>query len=376
MHLGAHGYPAGHMSTHLSTPATGTARRLAETTLALVDTESISRNEGAIVEVVKAMIDTRVPTLAADDSLFFASERTKGRPFVVFAGHLDTIPPQGNIPGRITNGAVHGLGACDMKGSLAVMIELARRLGREPPQAAIDAGFLFFAREELSIEESPITNLLEASVELREADFVVVMEPTSNAIQLGCLGNLNADVTFSGTSSHSARPWLGSNAIHDAIGALQTVAASSAREVTVDGLKFYEVVNVTGITGGIARNVIPDQVTCHLNFRYAPNRSPEAAEQQLRALVGPHAGFKVIGNAAPARVATANPLVDRLRIASNAAIEPKQAWTNVAEFSAAGIDAVNFGPGAPEFAHRADEQVTIDALVKSLSSLERFLDDP
>ena len=376
MHLGAHRYPAGHMSTHFSTPATDTARRLAQTTLTLVDTESISRNEGAIVEVVKAMIDTLVPTLATDDSLFFASERTEGRPFVVFAGHLDTVPPQGNIPGRITNGAVHGLGASDMKGSLAVMIELARRLGRERSQGAIDTGFLFFAREELSVEESPITGLLEASVELREADLVVVMEPTSNAIQLGCLGNLNADVTFSGTSSHSARPWLGSNAIHEAIGALQAVVTSPAREVTVDGLNFYEVVSITGITGGIARNVIPDQVTCHVNFRYAPNRSPDAAEERLRALVGPDAGFKVISNAPPARVATANPLVDRLRIATDAAVEPKQAWTNVAEFSAAGIDAVNFGPGAPEYADRADEQVAIGELVRSLSSLERFLDDP
>ena len=363
------------MSTHLSTPAADTARRLAQTTLELVDTESISRNEGAIVEVVTAMIDTRLPTLATNDSLFYAPERTKGRPLVVFAGHLDTVPPQDNIPGRIENGAVHGLGASDMKGSLAVMIELARRLDRERPGAAIDAGFLFFAREELPFDESPITGLLEASAGLREADLVVVMEPTSNAIQLGCLGNLNADVTFSGTSSHSARPWLGSNAIHDAIAALQGIAASSAKEVVVDGLSFYEVVNVTGITGGIARNVIPDQVTCHLNFRYAPNRSPEEAEEQLRSLVGPDASLRVIGNAPPARVATANPLVDRLRTASDAAIEPKQAWTNVAEFSAAGIDAVNFGPGGPEYAHRANEQVPIDALVKSLSSLERFVEN-
>ena len=364
------------MSTHLSTPTTDSARRLAETTLALVDTESISRNEGPIVEVVEAMIDTRIPTLAADDSLFYAPTRTEGRPLVVFAGHLDTVPPQDNLPGRIENGAVHGLGASDMKGSLAVMIELVRRLDREQPEVAIDAGFLFFAREELTIDASPIAGLLEASATLRDADLVVVMEPTANAIQLGCLGNLNADVTFAGTSSHSARPWLGANAIHSAIEALQAVAASSATKVEVDGLNFYEVVNVTGITGGIARNVIPDEVTCHLNFRYAPNQSAEEAERRLRSLIGRDASLEVVGNAPPARVANDNSLVDRLRASSGAAIEPKQAWTNVAEFSAAGIDAVNFGPGAPDYAHRADERVSIDALVKSLSSLERFVEGP
>ncbi|MGH2828434.1 MAG: succinyl-diaminopimelate desuccinylase [Actinomycetota bacterium] len=372
------------MSTHPSAPATDTARRLAQTTLALVDTESISRNEGAIVEVVAAMIDTRVPALAEDDSLFYVPTlgglgrtaeppRVQGRPLVVFAGHLDTVPPQGNLPGRIENGAVHGLGSSDMKGSLAVMIELIRRLDSGQPEVAIDAGFLFFAREELTIDASPIGGLLEASATLRDADLVVVMEPTSNAIQLGCLGNLNADVTFEGSSSHSARPWLGTNAIHRAIEALQTVAASSAKEVTVDGLSFFEVVNVTGITGGIARNVIPDRVTCHLNFRYAPNQSAEEAEQRLCSMVGRDASLEVMGNAPPGRVATDNPLIDRLRASSGAAFEPKQAWTNVAEFSAVGIDAVNFGPGAPEYAHRADEQVSIDALVQSLSSLERFL---
>lgn len=369
----AHGYPAGQMSTHPSAPATDTARRLAQTTLALVDTESISRNEGAIVEVVAAMIDTRVPVLAEDDSLFYAPTRMEGRPLVVFAGHLDTIPPLDNLPGRIENGAVHGLGASDMKGSLAVMIELIRRLDSEQPEVAIDAAFLFFAREELPLDASPISGLLEASAALRDAHLVVVMEPTANEIQLGCLGNLNADVTFEGSSSHSARPWLGNNAIHRAIQALQTVAASSAKEVTVDGLSFFEVVNVTGITGGIARNVIPDEVTCHLNFRYAPNQSAEEAEQRLRSLVGHGASVEIVGNAPPGRVATDNPLVGRLRVSSGAAVGPKQAWTNVAEFSAVGIDAVNFGPGVPEYAHRADEQVSIDALVQSLSSLERFV---
>ena len=349
------------------------ARLLAETTLALVDTPSESRHEAAIVDAVTSMMDTRRPTLVVDDCLFYAPRRRSDTPLVVFAGHLDTIPPQGNLPGRMDNVAVHGLGASDMKGALAVMIQLARWLDSGEAETTVDAGFLFFAREELPIGASPITGLLEASLDLRESDLVVIMEPTSNAIQLGCLGNLNADVTYSGTSSHSARPWLGNNAVHAAINGLQAIATSPARRVTVEGLDFFEVVNVTGIEGGIARNVIPDRVVCHLNFRYAPNRSPINAEAELRSLVGDGSSLEVVGNAWPARVTRDNPLVDRLHRASSASIEPKQAWTNVAEFSAAGIDAINFGPGAPESAHRSDEMVAIDALVRSLDSLQRFV---
>lgn len=361
------------MSTQRIPSVPDPARRLAQTTLALVDTPSESRNEAAILEVVAAMIDTRLPSLMQDDSLIYAPERRAETPLVMFAGHLDTVPAQNNIPGRVAGGAVHGLGASDMKGALAVMIQVARWLDSTRPETAIDAGFLFFAREELPIDASPITGLLEASADLRDADLVVIMEPTSNAIQLGCLGNLNADVTYSGTSSHSARPWLGDNAIHGAIRGLQRVASSSSRECRVEGLDFYEVVNVTGIEGGIARNVIPDEVICHLNFRYAPDRSPEEAEAELRSLLGDDSSLEIIGNAPPARVATDNQLVDRLRAASSAPIEPKQAWTNVAEFSAVGIDAINFGPGAPEHAHRSDEMVEIDALVQTFESLQRFV---
>jgi succinyl-diaminopimelate desuccinylase len=349
------------------------ARRLAQTTLALVDTPSESGNEAGIAEVVAAMIDRPRPSLALDDCLFYAPERRSDSPLVVCAGHLDTVPPQDNLPGRLDDEAVHGLGASDMKGALAVLIQLARWLDAERPEVAVDCGFLFFAREELPIDASPITGLLEASAELREADLVIIMEPTSNSIQLGCLGNLNADVTYTGTSSHSARPWLGENAIHRAIRGLQRVAAGSQRTVNVEGLDFHEVMNVTGIEGGIARNVIPNEAVCHLNFRYAPNRDPLDAEAELRSLLGEHSSLDVIGNAPPARPATDNKLVDRLQDAGDAPVEPKQAWTNVAEFSAVGIDAINFGPGAPEFAHRADEKVEIAALVKSFESLQRFI---
>ena len=349
------------------------ARRLAETTLALVDTASVSRDEASIAEVVRTMIDTRDPVVARDDCLLYAPERSAGRPLVFLAGHLDTVPPQDNFPGRIDENAVHGLGASDMKGGLAVMIELVHWLDRRRPRCDLDVGFLFFSREELPVDESPIAGLLEASSLLRGSDLVVIMEPTANAIQLGCLGNLYADVTFTGTSAHSARPWLGRNAIHRAIEGLQVVATSEPKPVGVEGLDFYEVVSITGIEGGIARNVIPDEVVCRVNFRYAPTRTPDSAERRLRSLLGDDAKLEIAGNAPPARVAIDNVLVERLRVAGGSPIEPKQAWTNVAEFSAAGIDAINFGPGAPEYAHRADERVAISDLVDSYSTLTGFI---
>jgi succinyl-diaminopimelate desuccinylase len=361
------------MSTQPQASGSDLARRLAQTTLALIDTPSESRNEAAIGEVVASMMDTRSPSLAQDHCLLYTPKRRPGTPLVVLAGHLDTVPSQGNIPGRVSESSVHGLGASDMKGSLAVMIHLARWLDSDQPETTLDAAFLFFAREELTIDASPITGLLEASADLRGADLVIILEPTSNAIQLGCLGNLNADVTYSGTSSHSARPWHGDNAIHSAIKGLQTVASSPARQVNVEGLEFFEVVNVTGIEGGIARNVIPDEVVCRVNFRYAPNRTPASAEAELRELLDGGSSLDIVGNSMPARVATDNRLVDRLRVASSAPVEPKQAWTNVAEFSAVGIDAINFGPGAPEYAHSPDELVDIEALTKSLDSLQRFM---
>jgi succinyl-diaminopimelate desuccinylase len=258
-----------------------------------------------------------------------------------------------------------------MKGGLAVMIELARGLAPES-RSRMDVALLFFSREELTVDESPISALLGAEPSLRTADLVVIMEPTSNTVQLGCMGNLNADARFSGESAHSARPWLGDNAIHGAVLGLQDLALREPFQVIVDGLAFVEVVNVTGIKGGIARNVVPDEVVCNVNFRYAPGRAPSEAEDELRAFL-PKAEIRIVGNAPPGRVALANPLVERLKHASGAPPEPKQAWTNVAEFSAAGIDAVNFGPGDPAMAHRADERVAADALVDSYLVLQRFL---
>jgi succinyl-diaminopimelate desuccinylase len=199
------------------------------------------------------------------------------------------------------------------------------------------------------------------------------MEPTDNTIQAGCLGHLTAEIAFAGESAHSARPWQGRNAIEVAVRGLQPVLAEGPREVLVGGLPFVEVLSVTEIQGGIAGNVIPDRVTATLSYRYAPDRDPADAEARLRGLLDGHAEIERLGNSPPARVVTDTPLVRRLREAGDFELEPKQAWTPVAEFTAQGLDAVNCGPGATALAHKPDERVEIAALERGYEALRRFL---
>jgi len=345
---------------------------LARLALDLVNVPSVSRHEQAvtdwIAERVAAMPHLRV-VHRRDDAIVFGPPG--GRADVVLAGHSDTVPEQGNLPGRLEDGAVHGLGAADMKGSLAVMLALAAELDRLVPD--LMPLFVVFGREEVAIEESVLARLLDECPAILEARLAVMMEPTANRLQVGCLGNIKADLEYRGVAAHSARPWLGVNAIHEAVRGLRAVADAEPHEVLLDGLPFREVLSVTEIAGGIANNVIPDRVVCGLNFRYAGHRTPVQAEDRLRELVGPGGDLRVRSNAPAAPAAMDNPLLGRLRAAGDLAVEPKQAWTPVAEFAARGLDAVNLGPGDPAFAHRRDERIDVAAMSTTLSVLRRFL---
>ena len=209
---------------------------------------------------------------------------------------------------------------------------------------------------------------------MREAALAIVLEPTANALEVGCNGNLQAVVRVRGRAAHSARPWLGDNAIHAAIEALGPVADLPVRDVDVDGLVFREVVSVTTIAGGVAGNVVPDLVEAHVNMRYAPTHTPDAAETRLRELLGhPRVELEILGNAPPGRVCLDNPLVTRLRASGDLEVRPKQAWTPVAEFGMVGVDAVNLGPGDPRYAHTDDEQVTATALARTHQIVSAFL---
>jgi succinyl-diaminopimelate desuccinylase len=342
--------------------------RLAERTLALVSIPSVSRSEAEAMAYVRDQLPFE-PLVSTDDVLFATTVRREGRPLVLFAGHVDTVPAQDNLPGRIEDGAVVGLGASDMKGGVAVMLELAG--WARSTESELDLGLLFFTREELPAEESPLPAFLEESPEAKDADLAIVLEPTDNELHVGCVGNLSAQLTFHGVSAHSARPWTGENAIHRAAATLAPLAELEPLDVEVDGLVFHEVVSAVAIEGGIADNVIPDRCVARLNYRYAPGRTREQSEARIRELAG-DAELEILGNSPPAHVVVDRPLVTRLREAGSFAVRPKQAWTPVAQFAEAGIDAVNLGPGATRYAHRADERVEIEELVRTYESLVRF----
>ena len=337
--------------------------RLAARTLELIDIPSESRDEGRLAAHVAGVLAAGGLEVRDLGDTCLLARPPGARPPVLLAGHLDTVPAQGNRPGRRDGERVHGLGASDMKGALAVMLELA--LARAP------YGCLFFGREELPADQSALAPLLERAPGEVAAELVLVMEPTDNAIHAGCLGNINATWRFHGRSGHSARPWDADNAIHAAAAAIADLARREPEPHSFDGLVFREVASVTQIAGGIANNVIPDYVEAHVNYRYATGRTPEQAEARLTELCR-GGDLEVEANAPSGPVATANPHARRLAAVGGLDIAPKQAWTPVAELGAAGLDAINFGPGAPAQAHRRDESVEVAALVRCHRVLEAF----
>jgi succinyl-diaminopimelate desuccinylase len=343
------------------------AERLAQRTLELVNVASESRNEGEIAEYVAAEMPWQ--PIWHDGEMLWYEAGMGERPLVVLAGHLDTVPAQGNLPGRIDDGRVVGLGASDMKAGVAVMMELARWRAELDAAPSVDLGFVFFPREEIAVEESPLPKLFDTGL-LDRAALVIVLEPTDNEIHAGCVGSIVARLSFEGESAHAARPWTGLNAIGLAVEALAPVVRLEPVEVENGGLTFREVVVVTRIEGGVADNVVPASATATLNFRYAPGRSRADAEARLRELAG---DVEILSHSSAAPVPDANALLERLRAAGGLELAPKQAWTPVAQFAERGLDAVNLGPGATRYAHRVDEQVEIAELVRTFDALTAFV---
>jgi len=362
---------------------------MAARTLELVDLPSVSGDEAAVLAWIRRRMQEPEDYELLDDEdsvLFYApTKRRPGAPLVVLAGHVDTVPVAGNVPGSRQVARpdeemgdveeVVGRGAADMKGALAVMLEVALALAEGHIVSDLDVGFLFFGREELPFADSALLPFFARCTVARTIDYVIVMEPTENTIEVGCMGNLNARVTVGGTAAHSARPWLGENAIHRALQVLGPVAELPVRELQIEGLRYREVMSVTTIQGGVATNVIPDRVEADINFRYAPTCAPDEAEARLRRLIeAPGVEVRVVGNAPPGPVTVGNPLFERLwKTDRTLVVGPKQAWTSVAEFATIGVDAVNFGPGDPQYAHRDDERVLVNALAFSYGLLRMFL---
>jgi len=298
------------------------------------------------------------------------------RPLVALCGHLDTVPvhEEDRGPPRREAGRLVAPGASDMKGGLSVLLELALRLPRA--ERFCDLLLVLYAREEGPFLENELGDLLDARL-LDGAAFAFLLEPTDNVLQLGCVGSIHATVTFTGRAAHSARPWQGDNAVHRAGALLAELHARPPREARSGGLPFREVLSATRIEGGRARNVVPDRCTLNLNFRFAPDRTLDDAAAELAALGARHGAEVTMTDLSPACPAWAeHPVVRRLVERTGIAVEPKQAWTDVARLAAHGIPAANLGPGATAQAHQRGEWVELGALVRGYRLLERFLRAP
>ncbi len=349
------------------------AARIGARTLELINIASPSCGEQAIIAHIAGLLSAAPLELhELGDECLLAGPLVLGkRPLVILGGHVDTVPAQGNIPGSLDSDFVRGLGAADMKGAVAVMIELALAgVGASDEARGLDYAFLFFSREELPASESSLTPLLAAHPGLRKAELAVMMEPTANRVQAGCLGNCGAKWTFTGRSGHSARPWLADNAIERLGQGIAAIAALEPVEHDFGGLVFREVMSVTKVAGGIAHNVIPSEASAHVNYRFPPGISLSDAEARLRELCEPFGAIEIESTSPSGAVRLDDPLTQRLIELVGEPVEPKQAWTPVAEFDAVGIAAVNFGPGDPADAHSVDENVSTAALARSYELLE------
>ena len=322
---------------------------------ALIDLESVSGDEAGIADEVEAALRPLAHLDVVRDGNVVAARTDLGRADrVVVAGHLDTVPIAANVPSWVTgSGAealVWGRGSCDMKGGVAVQLAAAAAL-TAPTR---DLTWIFYDNEEVEESRNGLARIGRERPELLAGSFAVLCEPSNAGIEGGCQGTMRADVTLTGVAAHSARAWMGDNAIHAAGALLSRLAAYRPAEVEVDGLVYREGLNAVRISGGIAGNVIPDRCVVEVNYRFAPDKSPAQAEAHLREVL---TGFDLVVTdaAAGARPGLDQPAAAEFLAAVGGQARPKFGWTDVARFSALGIPAVNFGPGDPSKAHADDE---------------------
>jgi succinyl-diaminopimelate desuccinylase len=328
---------------------------LLKLTAALVDIPSVSHHERAVTDHLEGLL-APVPWLSltrVGDNLVARTELGRNRRLVL-AGHTDTVPPNGNEQARIEGDVLWGLGSCDMKSGVAVLVELARTV----PEPAVDTTYVFYECEEIDARYNGIERLYREQPELLEGDAALLAEPTSARVEAGCQGTMRVEVAMNGERAHTARAWLGRNAIHRLAPVLAAVAAYEGRQVTIDGCDFREGLQAVRVVGGVAGNVVPDRATVTLNHRFAPDRSPAEAEAHVREVVGEVDEFEVTDMAVAAPPALGHPLLQAILAASGGVAYGKLGWTDVARFASRGVPATNFGPGDPSVAHSAGERVT------------------
>ena len=292
---------------------------------------------------------------------------------VAIGGHLDTVPANDNATARFEGDTLYGLGASDMKGGIAVMIELARTV----TNPAVDVTYVFYAREEIAIEHNGLRELFAEIPEYLQADVAILGEPTGAVVEAGCQGTMRAKITFKGQRAHTARPWMGRNAIHRLGGLLEALELYEHREPVLDGCTYREAMQAVFVEGGVAGNVVPDSATVTVNHRFAPDRSSEEAEAHMREVVAPFIDegdtFEVVDMSPAAKPDLRHPLMASLVGRNNLIVRAKLGWTDVAFFSEQGIPAVNFGPGEATLAHTKNEYIEAANLIGTYAALEDLL---
>jgi len=347
--------------------------RLVETLLWLCTIPSPIGEERALCDAVEQRLrHLGLLVRRIGDSLVVEVRRDPRGPRVLLAGHLDVVRTEHDGLPRIEGNRLYGPGASDMKSGLALMIELIE--AGAVSRAAVDLTMVFYAREEGPFVENELGDVLREAPELGHADLAVCLEPSDNKLQLGAVGSLHAEVSFVGKTAHSARPWQGDNAIHKAGTFLTELAALAPRDTVIDGLLYRTVTTATLAQGGRGRNIVPDRFQLNVNHRFAPGVAVEEAEQQVEALVAGRAELKFVDRSPSAPPFATHPLVRALEASGVVAVEPKQAWTDVARFAALGVPAVNFGPGEQAQAHQRNEWTSLDKLVTGYAILSRWLE--
>lgn len=338
-------------------------------TRALVDIESVSGSEKQIADCVEEVL-RGAPHLSVDRLGNTVVARTGlGRERrVILAGHLDTVPVAGNLPARVDGEVMYGCGTSDMKSGVALALHLAMALAGP----RYDVTYLFYEAEEVESERNGLHLVSQARPEWLAGEFAVLLEPTYGVVEAGCQGTLRATVTTTGRRAHSARAWRGVNAIHAAGEVLAVLGRYRPRRVTIDGCEYREGLNAVGIHGGVAGNVIPDRCQVEVNFRFAPDRSVEAAEAYVREVF---AGYAVrVDDSAPGALPglTAEPAAELLAATGSPPVA-KLGWTDVARFAGLGVPALNFGPGDPNLAHAPDERVELPKIRAGAAMLRDWL---
>ncbi len=344
---------------------------LLELTAGLVAIPSVSHHEDTLADAIESRLRDHVPALTLERigaNVVLRTELGRDRR-IVLGGHLDTVPPNGNETPRIDGDTLHGLGSADMKGGLAVLLLLAE----QGTAARADCTFVFYEGEEVADEHNGLRRLFAERPDLVAGDLAILLEPTGGWVEAGCQGTLHLRATFDGRRAHTARPWTGENAIHRAGEVLARLARHEPDIVSVDGLGYRESLQVVRIEGGVADNVVPDSCSLLVNRRFAPSLSLDEARAQTEALLRGADRVELVTGAAAAPPNLSDPLVAEFVGTLDLAVRPKLGWTDVARFAAHGVPALNFGPGDPSVAHRADEHVTRESLEGCRRVLAYFL---